>query len=374
MCATPGRSRAVVFHAPGRPLTLESFPLPALAGSEAVVRIQCATVCGSDLHSYSGRRHSPAPSVLGHEMVGAVAAMGPAGARDFEGRPLAIGDRVTWSMVWSCGACFYCARGLRPKCERLMKFGHEALTPGRELLGGFAEHCLLPEGTAILRVPPNVPDVVASPANCATATVAATMRHAGAVEGQSIVVMGAGMLGLTACAMASARGATCVIAIEPDPARAALARRFGADLALDARAPAEEVRRQVLAATAGRGAEFVFDFSGAPEAIESGLGLLRFGGRFVLAGATFPSRPVALPAEQLVRRMLCLIGVYNYEPRDLASALDFLSTHAARFPFAALVARAFPLEQAQAAFEYAETARPPRVAVIPPPISETTLL
>jgi putative phosphonate catabolism associated alcohol dehydrogenase len=365
MNSQPDKSRAAVFRAPNQPLTIESFPLPSLGGREAIARILCTTVCGSDLHSYTGRRHSPAPSVLGHEMVGEICSMGPDGALDFHGNPLAPGDRVTWSMVWSCGACFYCSRGLRPKCEHLMKFGHEQIAPGRDLIGGLAEHCILREGSAIFRVPANVPDLVASPANCATATVAAVFRNAGTVEGQTVVVLGAGMLGLTACAMASALGAACVIAIEIDPARAELALRFGASLVLDGSAPAADLRRQILDQTAGRGAEFALEFTGMPEAIEAGFDLLRFGGHFVLAGATFPSRPVALPAEQLVRRMLQITGVYNYEPADLATALDFLSANIARFPFETLVGRTFSLDHVQAAFEYAEAVRPPRVAVVP---------
>src|SRR5262249_42304384 len=163
----------------------------------------------------------------------------------------------TWSTIWSCGACYYCTRGLRPKCEHLMKFGHERIAAGRDLIGGLADHCILREGAGIFRVPPNVPDTVASPANCATATVAAVLRAAGGVESQTVVVYGAGMLGLTACAMASACGASNVIAIERDPGRAELPGRFGATIVLDGSAPADEIRQQVLDQTEGRGAEFV---------------------------------------------------------------------------------------------------------------------
>ncbi len=298
-------------------------------------------------------------------MVGDIVVAGPGGARDFHGRPLAAGERVTWSMVWSCGECYYCQRGLRPKCELLMKFGHEQIGPGRALIGGMAEYCHLPERTAIFKVPDNVPDLIASPANCATATVAAVLRHAGPCEGQTVVVHGAGMLGLTACAMAAFRGARQVIALEPDPGRRESALAFGADAALDAAAPEEENRQCVLDLTDRRGADIGLEFSGYPEAIEQGVRLLREGGRFVMAGATFPSRPVQLHGEQLVRRLLQIIGVYNYQPEDLETALGFLSQSQGRFPFIDLVGKTFSLDEANAAFEYAQTQRPPRVAVIP---------
>jgi len=358
-------SCAAVFRAVGQPLSLEQFAIPQLKGSEALVRVCCATVCGSDLHSYFGRRHSPMPSVLGHEMVGEIAAIGPEGVRDFRGKRLAKGDRVTWSMVWSCGDCFYCRHGLRPKCERLMKFGHEEMTPGRALNGGMAEYCHLPAGTAVFKVPDNVPDVVASPANCATSTVAAVFRCAGPVDGQIVLILGAGMLGQTACAMAATGGAAHVIVIEPDARRREIALQFGATKTLDSALPKNELAACIRDLSAGRGADIGIELAGYPESIEMGIGLLRPGGRFVMAGATFPSRPVQLAGEQLVRRMIQIIGVCNYSPEDLETALAFLSKAADRYPFRELVGRSFPLREVNAAIRYAESRRPPRVALIP---------
>jgi putative phosphonate catabolism associated alcohol dehydrogenase len=362
---TTRTSLAAVFHEEGASLTLEQFPLPVLAGSEVLVRIRLTTICGSDLHSISGRRHSPRPSILGHEMVGEIVEIGPQGCTDYSGSALNIGDRITWSMVWSCGVCYYCSRGLRSKCERLLKFGHESITPTRALIGGMAEHCWLPEDTAIFRIPANLPDVVASPANCATATVAAVFRHAGIVANQVVVVHGAGMLGLTACAMASAHGASAVIVLEPNQQRRLAALRFGASAALDPTEPADTIRCRILEASGGHGADLGLEFSGFPDSIELGLTLLRMGGRFVMAGATFPSRHTAMDAEQIVRRMLSIQGVYNYIPEDLAEALAFLSTQLDNFPFAELVPQQFPLRQVQSAVAFAEQHHPPRVALVP---------
>jgi putative phosphonate catabolism associated alcohol dehydrogenase len=358
-------SRAAVFRAVGEPLSLERFPIPELQSGEALVRVRCATICGSDLHSFFGRRHAPTPSVLGHKMVGEVVRMGTGGVCDFRGNPLALSDRVTWSMVWSCGECFYCARGLRPLCERRMKFGHEEIAPGRGLIGGMAEYCHLPARTAIFKVPDNVPDPVASPANCATATVAAVLRQAGPVQGQIVVVHGAGMLGQTACAMLSARRAAQVIVIEPDFRRREKALQFGATLAFDSSLPQKEILTHVKDASQGRGADLGIELAGFPQSIELGVGLLRMGGRFVMAGATFPSPPVQLLGEQLVRRMIQMVGVYNYSPEDLEAALAFLAQAAGRFPFPDLVGGRFPLCEANEAIRFAETQRPPRVALIP---------
>lgn len=351
-------STAAVFYEAGAPLKLEQFPVPELKGSEILARIVCTTICGSDLHSFFGRRRSATPGVLGHEMVAEIQATGPAGAKDFRGRPLAVGDRITWSMVWSCGECFYCCRCLRQKCEKLMKFGHEAIIPGRALIGGMAKHCHLPEGTATFKVPHNIPDLVASPANCATSTVAAVFRYAGPIAGQVVVVHGAGMLGQTACAMAAIGGAAQVIAIEPDARRREMAIEFGATEALNSTRPGEEILARVRELSAGRGADIGMELAGYPESIELGVDLLRMGGRFVLAGATFPSPPVQLIGEQLVRQMIQIIGVYNNSPEDLETALGFLAKAVDKYPFEKLVSKQFPLTAVNEAIHYAETQKP----------------
>lgn len=343
---------------------MERFPVPVPVGSDAVVRVLFATMCGSDLHSRFGRRPCPTPCVLGHEMVGEIAMVGPKGVSDFRGAPLVPGDRVTWSMLWSCGECFFCQHELRSKCEWLMKFGHEPIAPGRELRGGMAEYCHLPEGTAIFRAPANLPDAVVSPANCATATVAAAFRAAGDVEGEVVVVHGAGMLGLTACAMGAERGAARVIAIEPDPRRRELALRFGASEAIDSSLPLGDIAASVKEATAGRGADVGFELAGHPESVEMSLSLIRTGARLIMAGSTFPARPLQLSGEQLVRRMTRIAGVYNYEPEDLESALGFLEDAAQRYPFDELVGATWPLAEADRAMVFAETERPPRVGLI----------
>ena len=136
-------------------------------------------------------------------------------------------------------------------------------------------------------------------------------------------------------------------------------------MTLDANAPTEQNRDQVLRTTNGRGVDVLFEFSGMPEAIESGFPLLRFGGHLILAGSVLPSRPVQLAPESIVRRLIQIAGVYNYRPEDLGAALDFLSRNLARFPFQELVGPAFSLDRIQAAMDFAESSRPPRVAIIP---------
>src|SRR5262245_2931038 len=119
-------ARVVLFHGPGQPLEMVTHPVPEPAGGEVLVRISCCTLCGSDLHTHAGRRSGPVPAVLGHEITGRIEAFGPDAPRtDITGAALAVGDRITWSLVVSCGDCFFCRGDLPQKCERLFKYGHE---------------------------------------------------------------------------------------------------------------------------------------------------------------------------------------------------------------------------------------------------------
>src|SRR5579885_316476 len=118
-----GVTRAAVFGGvPGR-IELRRFGTPAPAGAEVLVEVLGCTLCGSDLHTFDGRRTTPVPTILGHETLGRVVAFGPdAPRRDYEGTPLALGDRVCWAIVACCGRCPNCRRSLPQKCQAGVKY------------------------------------------------------------------------------------------------------------------------------------------------------------------------------------------------------------------------------------------------------------
>ncbi|MFF5084613.1 zinc-binding dehydrogenase [Actinoplanes sp. NPDC000266] len=314
-----------------------SAPLPAEpAAGEVLVRVDLATVCGSDLHTVAGHRSSPAPGVLGHEQVGTVVAAG-------DGASVRAGERIAWSVTASCGRCARCRRGIPQKCFELRKYGHEPLDEKRPLTGGFASHCLLWPGTTVVKVPDDVPDEVAAPAGCATATVAAAVRAGGSVgAGDRVLVTGAGMLGLTATAMLARRGAH-VITADPDPARREQARQFGAAEIADG---TEEID----------GIDLAVELSGATTAVRTALDSLTIGGTLVLAGTVSPGPAVPLDPERTVRRLLTVTGVHNYTPADLRTAVDFLAGSHHTYPFATLVSAPYPLHRLDEAFTNAGSA------------------
>src|SRR5262249_41031509 len=161
---------------------------------------------------------------------------------------------------------------LPQKCDHLFKYGHERVTPEYALHGGLSTHCHLRRGTKVFRVADRLPDAVAAPAGCATATVVAALRHAGDVSGRVVLVQGAGLLGRPAAARARVLGARAVIVCDPRPERLETARRFGAPHVVLADT---DVREQIDALTAGRGADVALEMSGARSAVVSGIECVR---------------------------------------------------------------------------------------------------
>lgn len=285
--------------------------VPELAAGDTLVRISLATVCGSDLHTVSRRRRSPCPSVLGHEAVGTVVAGGAKG--------IGPGDRVVWSVTVTCGRCARCRFGLTAKCTTVRKVGHERFDGDWPLSGTYAEHVVLPAGTAMAKVPDHLPDAVAAPAACATATVMAALEAAGSVTGRRMLVVGAGMLGLTACAALAQAGARVRVS-DVDPRRLEMVSRFGGT------------------PDAGGTVDGAIDFSGSSEAVGAALARLGVGGVLVLAGSVMPGPSITVNPEKVVRQCLTIIGVHNYEPRHLTRAVTFLDRTLVAYPWCSVVA------------------------------------
>ena len=346
------RASAAIFHDSGSPFTIDSFDVGELRDGETLVEVACCSLCRSDLHTYQGLRVEPSPTILGHEIIGRVV-QSRAG--------IAVGKRVTWGIAASCGECYFCRKGISQKCVQLFKYGHMRVSALEPLSGGLATHIVLRRGTTILEVPECLSDAVGSLANCSTATASAVIRASGAVSGDVVVVFGAGILGVTACAMLHARGCK-VIVFDRVPAALARPLRFGAASCAET---GEELQALVDQATDGRGADACLELSGQREAVEKAIRRLRVGGTVVLAGTTTPVGDVAVAPEQIVRRLLRIVGVHNYAPQDLRAGLEFLRLNQDAYPFQELVGDSFALERVDEAFSAAVEGAGKRVMVRP---------
>ena len=358
---------AMLFMKAGKAHEPVAVPQVLLGAGDLLVEVEFATVCSSDIHTALGHRVEPAPAVLGHEAVGRVVAIGgvvPA----IDRVPLVPGDRVVWSVVAPCGACDRCERGMPQTCRAVRKYGHARIGQGWELTGGFATHVHLRAGTAVARVETEIPAAVLAPAGCGISTAWAALAAAErtlSLHDATVLVIGAGLIGLAATAMARQRGATVIVA-ELDAERRELARRFGAHAVIDPAAGE-------TAATVLGGAKFadrpqidaVIEASGSPLAVAAGLDAVGAGGVVVLVGSVFPTDPVSLVPERLVRAQVTVTGVHNYAPEHLSGALDFLHEHWRSAPFEQLVGRVYPLAELDAALERAALYREVRVGVTP---------
>jgi putative phosphonate catabolism associated alcohol dehydrogenase len=360
-------ARAAVFERPGGPFVVRPYPVPAVGLGEALVRVRMSTICRSDVHSWEGRRPSPVPGLLGHEIIGDLVALGAGVETDARGAPLRAGDRVTWSEYAACGACYYCRIvDLPQKCVWLWKYGHDSADVPPHLHGGFAEYCHLRAGTVMLRVPDELTDEEATPVNCGVATMVAATEAAGIGVGDAVVVQGLGLLGLYGVALARARGARLVVGLDEVPERLALARRLGAQRVIDVSGLADhDAVALVREACPPDGADAAIEASGAAKALAPGLRMLRKGGRYVTVGLVFPGAVVTLDASALVAGCVSLRGVHNYHPRHLVQALDFVTASRRLLPLGELVQGRFPLDGLDDAFAHAASRAVVRAAVVP---------
>jgi len=360
-----------IFHGAERGLQTATHALPpTLAPGELLVELSLATICGSDLHTISGQRIEPTPAILGHEGVGTVTAMGPEAGR---GDAVRLRDRVTWTIADSCGRCPACAHhDLPQKCDHLFKYGHARLDDGSGLNGCYASHIVLRPGTGVVPVPAELSDAVVAPANCALATVVNALEG---VEGcDSVLVQGAGMLGLYACALLRERGVTHVYCADVDRARLAWVPRFGGtpvetppDGAHTATEPVAGALTgyAALAAAHPGGVDVVLEVCGARQVVGPGLEALRTGGQYLFVGLVHPDSALSLTAEQVIRRCWTLRGFHNYAPRHLEQAIAFLAATATTYPYEDLVSAPYALADLEAAVAEAGTRRHLRVSVRP---------
>lgn len=355
--ASPGASLCAIFHGPALPFSIEEVPLPELQEGELLVRNEFTTLCRSDVNTFCGRRTEKTPTILGHEIVGRIAALGPGAPEvDSRGSPLEEGDRITWAIYAADPSGALARAGIPQKAPDLFKYGHEAVTANSHLHGGLAEYCILRRHTPVVRLLPELPLPVAALINCSAATVAGALRLAGDVSSKRVLITGAGMLGLFGCAMCRKGGADAVVAADISTVRLEKALEFGAT-------ESTEITEGVWKETDTPEADIHLDFSGDPATVEQAIGRLAVGGCSVFVGATYPQRSLSLNAETIVRGLLTIRGLHNYNEGDLVTAVAFIETEHTRFPFCDLVDDRFTLLDVNLAFAHAKSSNAYRVGL-----------
>jgi propanol-preferring alcohol dehydrogenase len=268
--------------------------MPPCGPGDVLVRVRAAGICHSDVHYRAGRsRVEPLPLTLGHEVAGEIAAVGE------HVRDLRVGDPVCLHYLVICEQCDDCRAGREQFCATGKMLGH--FTDG-----GWAEYIAVPARNAV-PLPPRVPFAQGAVMMCSSATSLHALRKGRLAADETVLVVGAGGLGMSAVQLARALGAADVIAVDRDPAKLALAERFGARTIQAAERTPDEVVAQVRAMTNGRGVDVALELVGKPDTMRTALQSLAPLGRAVVVGLSDIDLPVDTYRD-LIGREAELIG------------------------------------------------------------------
>ena len=313
-------------------LRVEDVPAARiLAPDEALIRIRACGICPSDLRTYTGARSSsrPMPYTPGHEWAGEIVALGG----KVEG--LKMGDRVVPSWRVMCGTCYYCVRGIANYCENLAR---------GVVRGGFCEY-----GAATVRSLLRIPDGVSYEEACFSEPLACCIngsQYSQIPFGGTVVIIGAGPIGLTHLQLAKLSGARTIVS-ELSAARLGKAEELGADALIDA--STSDPVAQVSELTQGRGADVVIVAVGAPPALKQALEMAGLCATVNYFAGTYPPTTIPLDPNLIHYKQIRLTGSHDYSPLDFQNALQLIATGAVHVT--PLISHRLPLDAVSEGFD-----------------------
>lgn len=361
------KGKVAIFGGPMKDMEFREYPLPDVGPDDILVKIRRANICGSDLHIWRG--HGPGmprrrATVSGHEMVGEIFRLGNNVRSDCLGQPLQEGDRIAYSYFVPCGACPACLNG-SPACPNRYRYWMQDANESPHFRGAYGEYYYLHKGQTVCKIPPELSDEVVAPVNCALCESIYGLDQIGIKLGDTIVIQGAGGLGLYATAAAKDMGAAQVIVFDKLKERLELAKEFGADLVVNVDEVDEKKRREIVFdQTRGLGADVVGEFVGTPHAIDEGVRLLRQAGRYFWIGNITPGVESNLDPGTVVRGAQTIRGIAVYEPWVLPRAIDFLARRQDVYPFDKIISHTFPFQEINKAFPFANEGKAIRVSLL----------
>jgi len=347
---------AVLERAPGG-LHLEEIPVPEPRAGEILVKVAACGVCHTDLHVMKAEVAFPTPAVMGHEITGTVAALGPGVA----GPP--VGTAVACAFIMPCGFCVPCGSGRDDLCDNFFAMNRLKGTlydgtsrlrrkDGSSLamysMAGLAEYSVVP-ATDVFPVPATLPLQESSVLGCAVFTAFGAVRHAAELRGgERIAVVAAGGVGINIVQIARAFGASQIIAVDVRDDKLEAATRLGATDVVNARETDPVARVREL--TDGRGVDTAFEVLGLPQTFTQAFEMIRDGGRMVGVGIAPVKAAASIEITRLVRRELRIIGSYGARTRTDMPEIIRLAAQGIFRP-ETIVTERFPLAEADAAYQ-----------------------
>lgn len=369
----PKTVKAAVMVGPGR-MEVQNLPYPDhLEPGACIIKMEMSGICGTDKHAFKGEtllyggteseQDMVFPSVHGHENSGIIVEMNGKGSEiEYSGKELKIGDRVTNCPNVICGECWYC-RNIHayPYCPNHQGIGMTYYSDRYPyIVGGWSEYMYLPPKAWVYKVPDylNVELACLSELFVVTAILdrakeLSTLGGKGFHFGDTVVIQGAGAVGMMMVAKARLLGAGKIIALDANPMKLVLSKEFGADVGINVTSMTnKELVDAIRAETEGRGADVVVETVGTAEVLRVGLEMLRRGGTYLETGNFVDTGEVSLNAHRhIAAKNVLLYGNSNHPHDGYYAAMDMMYRYRKEFPFKKLITHRFKLEQAEEALK-----------------------
>jgi L-iditol 2-dehydrogenase len=314
-------------------LAIEEVPEPEPEPNEVKIRVVATGICGSEIHAYKGTHPFRCPpAILGHEMTGEVVLIGA------EVKRFAIGDRVTIDPQKVCGVCDDCRSGYPNCCSRKIMLGMQ------EWIGSFGEYIVCPE-SQVYRLPDHVSYYDGSMSEPLAVGVHA-VRQAGIGPNSSVLVLGAGTIGLSSLAAAIEAGATTTIVTDVRDFNLEVARKLGATVTVSV--GRQDINQVVAEVTGGKGVDAALVTTGLSVVVNQAVAAVRKRGKVVLI-AIFEEPISITDSFAVISAERVLVGSQTYKPQDVRDALDLICS--GQVNVGAMITHCLPIVQIQHAFE-----------------------
>lgn len=337
-----------------KPETLDyvSYDVPKAGKGAVVLKVRRTNICGSELHIWKGLHPTKKQGVLGHEMIGEVHELGEGVHTDYAGEPIKKGDRIVCAYYITCKKCTPCREGIFHLCEHAYDFWNRNPEEPPHFFGSFATHYYIHPDQYFYKVPDNVSDISAASANCALAQVYFGLDKSQVTYGESVVIQGAGGLGLNAAAVAKEKGAT-VIMVDGVTSRLKQAKKFGVDFVINFNdyETTEQMAAKIIDITGDNGANVCMELTGNPDAFSQAIHFVRPGGRFVSIGNITPGKYTQFDPGLLTRKSIQILSLVRYNPWYLHKALQFLAEKGDKYPFDEMLDAEFAFEDIKTALD-----------------------
>lgn len=338
--------KAAVFYGE-KDISTEELPLPEIKDDEVLVQIKACGICGTDVHIYNGDEgaaKTPSGTVLGHEFSGVVV---KAGAK---ADGVSVGDRVCVDPNKLCNSCYYCKSGIGHFCENMVGIG-------TTVNGGFAEYCAVPVSQVY-----KFPETASFEEAAMTEPVACCLHGIDMCDisaGDTVLIIGGGMIGLIMLQLARLRGAAKLIMVEPIEAKRGMAAKLGADLCID---PFNEDVLDVLERENIKRVNTVIECVGSPKTMSQAISYAGRKSTVMFFGLTAPDAEIGIKPFEIFKKEIVIKSSF-INPYTQKRALDLICT--GRIDVKSLIAKRAGIEELGEILENPALRSEGKVIIIP---------